>query len=360
MNSRAFTRIFQGWGCARAKLMVRISVVIPACDASAHLDRCLAALASSVYRDFETILVDDGSKDSTPEIANSYGVKVLRNEIRRGPAFARNLGVNEAAGEIIFFLDSDVAVKPDSLGKIHASFATDPQLDALIGSYDSKPSSPDFISQYRNLMHAYVHQTGSEQASTFWSGCGAIRRDVFLDHSGFSEGYGRPAIEDIELGYRLIRAGKKIILDRSLQVTHLKRWSFWGLIKTDILDRGIPWTELILRDRFMPNDLNLQLSQRVSVALVFILLALSGALVLLSGAYLLVPLLAILFLMMARWWGEMSSYEKPARVWAMLICSVLAVAAVAYWYGMYGLIAPLTVTPVLLLMRHRYRKGREA
>ncbi len=49
---------------------------------------------------------------------------------------------------------------------------------------------------------------------------------------------------------------------------HLKRWTFWGLVKTDVLDRGIPWTELILRDANMPDDLNLQLSQRVSVALV--------------------------------------------------------------------------------------------
>jgi len=334
-----------------------ISIVIPACNASEHLDQCLQALASSEYRDFETILVDDGSKDNTAEIATAHGARVLRTGNRRGPAFARNLGVKEATGELIFFLDSDVSVRPNTLTMIHDSFAVDPQMDALIGSYDSKPSSTDFISQYRNLMHAYVHQTGAQRASTFWSGCGAIKRDVFLEHSGFNEEYGRPATEDIELGYRLIRAGRKIILDRSLLVTHLKRWTFWGLLKTDILDRGIPWTELILRDRFMPNDLNLQLSQRVSVALVFILLGLSGALVLLSGAFLLIPLLAILFLMLARWWGEMSSYEKPGRMGAMLICSVLGVAGVAYGYGMYGLIPPLMITPVLLLMRHRYRKG---
>jgi glycosyltransferase involved in cell wall biosynthesis len=334
-----------------------ISVIIPACDAVAHLGRCLEALASSGFHDFETIVIDDGSKDDTPEIAASFGVRVLRTEARRGPAFARNLGVKESTGSILFFLDSDVAVKPHTVEKIQEVFSSDFRIDALIGCYDSEPSSPDFLSQYRNLMHAYVHHTGAEEASTFWSGCGAIRRQVFLDHSGFSEGYGRPAIEDIELGYRLIRAGRRIMLDRTLLVTHLKRWTFWGLLKTDILDRGIPWTELILRDRFMPNDLNLQLSQRVSVALVFILLALSGALVLLSGAYLLLPLLAILFLIMARWWGETSSYRRSPRVWAMLLGTVMALAAMAFEYGMYGLIPPLTVTPVLLFMRHRYRKG---
>src|SRR4029077_8557446 len=125
-------------------------------------------------------------------------------------------------------------------------------------------------------MHCYVHHNSRREACTFWSGCGAIRKAVFLEISGFDESYDRPAIEDIELGYRLNSAGKKLLLDTSMLVKHLKRWSFFGLIKTDIMDRGIPWTELILRDRKLPNDLNLQLSQRVSVALMFPLMLMAG------------------------------------------------------------------------------------
>ncbi len=70
--------------------------------------------------------------------------------------------------------------------------------------------------------------------------------------SGFDASYKRPAIEDIELGYRLRHAGRRILLDRDLRVKHLKKWTFWGLLKTDVLDRGIPWTELILRDQRCP------------------------------------------------------------------------------------------------------------
>ncbi len=83
-----------------------------------------------------------------------------------------------------------------------------------------------------------MHQSGAERASTFWSGCGDIRRSLFLEHSGFNERFGRPAIEDIELGSRLIRARRRIVLDREIQVTHLKTWTFLSLVKTDILDRG--------------------------------------------------------------------------------------------------------------------------
>ena len=336
---------------------VSISVIIPACDASAHLTRCLDALSYSRYPAFETIVIDDGSKDNTPEIAESYGVTLLRNDRRRGPAFARNLAAKHATGDILFFIDSDVCAKSDTLERIRAHFEEDSKLSALMGSYDTDPYSPDFISQYRNLMHSYVHQTGAENASTFWSGCGAIRRNVFEEHSGFSEDYARPAIEDIELGYRLVGNGHKILLDRDLLVTHLKKWTFIGLVKTDILDRGIPWTELILRDKFMPNDLNLQLSQRVSVALVFMLIGLSGILAVLNGVYMLLPLFAIVFLMLARWWGEIGSYKRPTQAFVILTLTIACISVIAYRHHMYGLIPPLLVTPVLLVLRHRYNQS---
>jgi hypothetical protein len=338
-------------------MSVSISVIIPACDAAAHLPRCLDALARSAYQPFETIVIDDGSRDNTAEIAKQFGATVLGTDRRRGPSYARNLGAAKATGEILFFVDADVCVRFDTLQKIRDRFNADATLDALMGSYDTDPSSPDFISQYRNLMHCFTHQQGEERASTFWSGCGAIRSTVFLEHSGFAESYGRPAIEDIELGYRLIRAGRKILLDRTMLVTHLKRWTFTGLVKTDILDRGIPWTELILRDRRMPNDLNLQLSQRVSVALVFILIGLAGTLALLNGIYVLLPLFATVFLMLARWWGEVGSYKRPRRAFAILAATIFCICLVAYRHGMYGLLPPMLLMPVLLMLRHRYNKA---
>jgi glycosyltransferase involved in cell wall biosynthesis len=342
-----------------------ITVIIPACDAAAHLPRCLEALRGSLGDTFETIVVDDGSKDATLETAAAFGATALSTGRRMGPSFARNLAARAAKGSVLLFLDSDVCVRADTVSQVRESFEADSQLDALMGSYDSNPASQDFLSQYRNLMHAYVHQTGADRASTFWSGCGAIRRSVFLENSGFNETYGRPAVEDIELGYRLIQAGKKIVLDRSIQVTHLKRWTFWNLVKTDILDRGIPWTELILRDRCMPNDLNLQLSQRVSVALVFILVALAGALAIMSGAYLLIPPLAILFFMLGYWWGgEVRINERPRRAFAILSAMIFLIALLAYWRRMYGLIPPLLASPALLITRHRYsqeeRSGKTA
>lgn len=265
-----------------------ISVVIPVHQSATLLDDCLSHLMAGTERPTECVVVDDGSTDASAQTALRHGAVVLSTDERRGPAHARNLGARAARGDIVLFLDADVRPAPDTIARARTAFIDDPALDALIGSYDDDPSSPGFASQYKNLLHCFVHQSANRTASTFWSGCGAIRREVFLAIGGFDESYDRPAIEDIELGYRLVAEGKKIALDPTLTVKHLKHWTLSGLIHCDIFDRAIPWTELIWRDRLMPDDLNLRMSQRVSVVLVLLLLLASltlGAAVMAIGSW---------------------------------------------------------------------------
>ncbi len=107
---------------------------------------------------------------------------------QRGRAAAggdgKRLGVRQALGEIVVFVDADVVVPPGALGLIAEEFDRDADLAALFGSYDESPAWGSFLSQYKNLMHHYVHQISSEQAVTFWAGCGAMRRDVFEQFGG--------------------------------------------------------------------------------------------------------------------------------------------------------------------------------
>lgn len=156
-----------------------ISVIIPVYNSEEHLRACLAHLARSTVSALECIVVDDGSTDGSVAAARESGATVLCTGRRRGPAYARNLGARAARGALLFFLDADVCVHADTLERVDADFAEDPGLDALIGSYDPAPLSPDFISQYRNLMHCYVHQTSRSQACTFWSGCGLFGNPSF-------------------------------------------------------------------------------------------------------------------------------------------------------------------------------------
>ncbi len=246
-----------------------LSVIVPAHNGLPQLRACLQRIREFEPPPDECILVDDGSEDDLAGLARELGFHLLATGARRGPAFARNLGARHARGDLLLFLDADVLAPHDLIARLREVFRHRPAPDAVIGSYDDNPAEPDFFSQYRNLLHCYVHQTGREAASTFWSGCGAIRREVFLRHNGFQERYQRPSIEDIELGLRLRRAGCRIALRKDLQVKHLKRWSFWQILRTDVFDRAIPWTSLILGRRSMPADLNLRWRDRASVVLWF-------------------------------------------------------------------------------------------
>jgi len=234
------------------------------------LSECLLAVKTSAKNHAtEIIVVDDASTDDTPNIAASMGVRVLRLEKNSGPGAARNLGARHATGEILFFVDADVVLAPDALDRTVCVLDNRPEFAAVFGSYDARPRAHGLVSQYRNLLHHFVHHQGNPEASTFWAGCGAVRREIFLAVGGFdAERFPRPSIEDIELGFRLRQAGHRILLDPRIQGTHLKCWTLRGVIWTDITCRAIPWSRLILNSRELPKDLNLKLDQRVSAALV--------------------------------------------------------------------------------------------
>ena len=129
------------------------------------------------------------------------------------------------------------------------------------------------VSQSRTLLHHFVHQQGDfagdiRPVHTFWTGCGMIRREVFLAFGGFDPRlYPRPAIEDIELGYRLTRAGNRIVLARDVLATHMKRWTLAEMVRTDIFRRGVPWMLLIKRTGTVETDLNVRATQKLCVAL---------------------------------------------------------------------------------------------
>jgi glycosyltransferase involved in cell wall biosynthesis len=255
-----------------------VSVVIPVYNGGDSFRRCLSALVQAEPQADEIIVVVDGATDGSARLAETFGVQVMQTPARSGPAQARNLGARVAQGDILFFVDADVLVYPDVIGQIVALFGQDPSLAAAFGSYDDAPAAPDFLSQYKNLFHHYVHQTAREEASTFFGACGAVRRDIFLELGGYDKCYSEPAIEDIELGYRLKQAGHRIRLCKTLQVKHLKRWGLGALLRADFCQRALPWTELILRDHRFIDDLNLRHSSRLSVMLIYALLAaLAGA-----------------------------------------------------------------------------------
>ena len=249
---------------------LRVSVVVPARNASHTIERCLDAILAQITPTVEVIVVDDFSTDETFGVAARYPVQLLRMPRHSGPSAARNRGAEAARGELLFFVDSDTVLAPGAITRAVATMASRPELGALIGSYDADPAYPSGVSRFKNLAHHHFHQRSHSEASTFWGACGVIRRECFIAEGGFDENCF--AVEDIELGYRLHEAGVRIALDPELQVKHLKRWTLRSMVVTDVTSRAIPWTLLWLQRGRLPNDLNFTTAQRiasaVSVALV--------------------------------------------------------------------------------------------
>jgi GT2 family glycosyltransferase len=228
-------------------MALRLSAIVPATNRPSTLEACLAAI--------------DGADDAPEEVI------VVEEPANLGPAHARNLGSSRASGDLLVFVDADVAVHQDAFARIRAHFERDPALAAVFGSYDDAPTGPGLVSTFRNLLHHHVHHEGAGPAATFWAGLGAIRRDTFQASGGFDERFERPTVEDIELGMRLVASGARIELDPAIQGTHLKEWTLASMLRTDFVARGVPWTVLLLHHQGSGSSaLNLGWRHRLSAA----------------------------------------------------------------------------------------------
>jgi cellulose synthase/poly-beta-1,6-N-acetylglucosamine synthase-like glycosyltransferase len=254
------------------------SIIVPAHQAEHLLPKSLGAiLATDLPREnWELIVVDDASRDDTAIVAARYADTVVRLPGKpHGPAYARNRGVEVSSGSIVAFFDADVCAHPDTLRRFAEVFTANPGIGAVFGSYDTHPTEKGLVSQYRNLLHHFVHQRNAGEVETFWAGCGAVRRDVFLESGMYDEWhFARPQIEDIELGHRIRSLGKKILLAPDIQATHLKRWTFRGVVRTDLHDRGIPWARLLAHRGTMltTGTLNLKIQEKINTVLIWLAL----------------------------------------------------------------------------------------
>lgn len=245
-----------------------ISVIVPVYNGREYLTKSLPPLLEAVGRGeiLEVLVADDGATDGSAEYARELGAKVISSGGRKGPGEARNVASKFAKGDVLWFIDADVVIADDSPGVLARSFG-DPALVAVFGSYDDRPAGENFASQYKNLVHHHYHQNANPNATTFWSGCGAVRAAAFAAVGGFDGvEYGMPSVEDIDLGCRLREAGGQIFLNRDLLSTHLKVWSIFEVVRTDVFRRAIPWARMMLRRDEIIDDLNVGTTERLRAA----------------------------------------------------------------------------------------------
>jgi glycosyltransferase involved in cell wall biosynthesis len=218
-----------------------LSVIVSVRNCSTTLNDSLAAIRRSELAGVwhEIIVVDDASNDGSAGIAARYADTVVRLSGRpSGPAYARNRGVELARGDIIAFVDPDVAVRPDTLPRMLAMFSERLDLEAVSASRGKDGGATNFISQYWNLLLRFGEERNYGSCAQFASGCGALRREAFLSVGMYDEWrFTTGCLESVELGERLLGAGKDVILSPDLSVDHLRHWSLFSVCR-EVWRRG--------------------------------------------------------------------------------------------------------------------------
>lgn len=118
--------------------MPKVSIIVPVYNAEKYIKRCLDALLRQTLDDLEYILVDDCSEDRSLDILQEIqkqnpdkNIQIIKNERNSGVSHSRNVGLNYANGEFVYFCDNDDWVKPEMLEEMY-NFAESRKLDVVL------------------------------------------------------------------------------------------------------------------------------------------------------------------------------------------------------------------------------------
>jgi len=196
-----------------------ISVVVPAHNCENTIFQTLQSILKQTVSDIDVIVVDDGSTDQTVQIIKSIsGVRYYYQD-NAGPAAARNLGVQKAKGDIVFFTDSDCMPQRDWIEKAIVHF-NDPQVVVVAGSYSiANPNNMLAQCIHDEIMFRH-HRLMPQNPKSFGSYNFGVKKNVFESVGGFDICYRYASGEDNDLSYKILKAGYKIRFEKNALVDH--------------------------------------------------------------------------------------------------------------------------------------------
>jgi glycosyltransferase involved in cell wall biosynthesis len=309
-----------------------VSIIVPMHNSSATIEKCLESAFSQNFKGFEVIAVDDASSDSTVETAEEFRCSVVRLEKNSGAAAARNAGAKKAEGGILVFIDSDIVLPKGSLARIIGRL--EKGFDAVGGIVSGNFEGSGIVSFYKNSHNHYFSKKLPSDSGTISGFFMAVKKSVFLKAKGFNETF-REA-EDIEFCRRLQAQGAKILFDKTLQVGHIQKYSFFSLLRGDFL-KGFYWARLlrgttlkgIVREKRFTNR-PLELLAGIFSALLIVFFK---AAFLLSGAaefVFLAVLSSLLFVFANACFFSFIAGKKPLLLFPVLILRFFDLAAMGF------------------------------
>lgn len=207
------------------------TVIIPARNSAKTLEQCLEAVFHSTLTPAEVIVVNDGSRDETPQTAARFDCRVLNVEMTRGPMPPRLEGARAAQSPVLVFVDADVRVAADTFQKILGHFE-EPATHAVTGLLNRESGTASFFSIFKNEYMNYIFKKQPRDSRFLYGSLWAIRKECLIEFEPLQALFGG-LVSDSELGLLLKRAGRKIVLDHSLEVIHLKEYNLPRLLKND-------------------------------------------------------------------------------------------------------------------------------
>ncbi|HPQ39173.1 MAG TPA: exopolysaccharide biosynthesis polyprenyl glycosylphosphotransferase [bacterium] len=245
--------------------MTEVTVVIPAYNAEATLEKCLAALSDQTLdrEYYEIIVVNDGSTDDTAKIARNYDVRVL-DQSNQGPAMARNTGAADARGEIIVFTDADCVADRQFLEEMIRPFS-DPSIVGVKGVYRTQQTRLWARFAQIEFMERYAKLERSESIDFVDSYAAAFRKRVFNQVGGFDPHFPVANNEDVDLSYKIAGMGYPMVFNPRAIVYHTHPDSMTRYLKLKfsraywrmLVYRRFP--EKIVSDSYTPQSLKVQI-----------------------------------------------------------------------------------------------------
>lgn len=288
-----------------------LSIVVPVHNGEKTIDRCLESVYHSDCKNFEVIVVDDGSTDNSHKIIQGFPCKTIKLKRNYGVAAARNKGAKKAKGTILLFIDADVMIKKDSLNIVVNSFKNNPQIAAVQGVYDKEIKDQNLATLYKHYYNCYKFSKVSNRLLSSTSAfCLAIKKEVFGKINGFDSKFPHPAAEDVDLGMRLRKLNYPILLNRKLKVTHLKSYTLKSLLKTEFI-KVISNVKLMLRTKSL-RDYPISKNRKRDMLNIIFSVALS--------LLILISFLSIFFIQS---WGPIGIFLGLVIVFISLNCQLL-------------------------------------
>lgn len=202
-----------------------VSIIIPNYNGEELLKKNLPKVFEALQESAEIIVVDDGSEDESVNFLKSQKVRVLRNSKNLGFSSTVNKGIKAARGNIVILLNTDVNPQKDFLNYLLPHFK-DPNVFA-VGCLDKSYEKGKVVLRGRGIgkwsRGFLVHSRGEiNKDNTLWvsGGSGAFRKNVWDKLNGLNELYNPFYWEDIDISYRALKAGYKVLFEKKSIVHH--------------------------------------------------------------------------------------------------------------------------------------------